>query len=90
MLSLNNRKLILIIILILIITFSASLFIIIDKPNIEEATFEQLEEINGIGDILATRVLSYIDSKEDVDIEDLEEIKGIGPKRLKIIKEVFE
>lgn len=79
-----------IILIIMVLCLTIPLCILLDKPNIEEATFEQLEEINGIGDILATRVLSYIDSKEDIDIEDLEEIKGIGPKRLKIIKEVFE
>ena len=79
-----------VILILLVLCLTIPICILLDKPNIEEATYEQLEEINGIGNILATRVLSYLDNNEDVNINDLENVKGIGPKKLKLIKEVFE
>jgi len=79
-----------VILILLVLCLTIPICILLDKPNIEEATYEQLEEINGIGNILATRVLSYLDTSEEISINDLENVKGIGPKKLKLIKEVFE
>jgi competence protein ComEA len=48
--------------------------------NINTAGFEELQEIHGIGPVLAGRILDYRARRPFRRPEDLIEIKGIGPK----------
>ena len=69
-------------------------------PLIKEATAEEIaSKCSDIGmgyykdgdyyEGLATKIVNYIESKEDFKINDLIDINGIGPKRLKEIKRYF-
>ena len=90
MLSLNNKKLIPLTILILLITSSIALGIITDKPDIATADYDTLYAIHDIGDVLADRILIYIESNPDLQIDDLLDVNGIGPIKLERVKEVYK
>ena len=90
MLLQNNRKLIIFIIIMAILTTSCTILVVTDKPNIHEATIEELQDINGIGEVLSLRVISYLKLNKNATIEDLEDVRGIGEKRIELIKEVYD
>ena len=55
-----------------------------------EMNQSQLEEINGVGPVLAQRILEYRSAHGNFDsFEDLNKVKGIGPKLLEKIKKQF-
>ncbi len=74
----------LIILLILIICVT-SIFIF-DKESVHNATLEQLQEINGLGELLSSRVVIYLDTYPNADIDDLTDVEGIGEGKLELIK----
>ena len=58
------------------------------KININKASVEELQTINGIGEALANRIVNY--RKENgrfSSIEDLKNVSGIGDKKYENIKE---
>ncbi|MDP8259506.1 MAG: helix-hairpin-helix domain-containing protein [Candidatus Gygaella obscura] len=62
------------------------------KPiNINKATSQELSSIKGIGSVLASRIIDYINTKGSFEsIEELKEVKGIGEYKFNQIKdEVF-
>jgi len=59
------------------------------KPNIHECTIEQLQEINGLGELLSSRVVIYLDTYPNADIDDLTDVKGISEGKLKLIKRKY-
>ena len=63
---------------------------VLDKQPITEASYDDLVELQGIGDILAIRVVDYMDCNPSASVDDLIEINGIGEERLKIIKERYD
>ena len=71
----------------LLLTFS---YYIQDKPSIHEATYDDLVNINGIGDILANRVLSYLSYNEYIEIQDLTDIPGIGEGKIDLIRRYYD
>ena len=60
------------------------------KPDIETATYEELININGIGEVLAERVSSYLTQYPECEIEDLDCIPGIGEKRIELISKEWK
>ena len=57
--------------------------------NINQATKEELMEIDGIGEVLAQRILDFIVQNGPItDLDELLEVSGIGEKKLEKIKEV--
>ena len=51
--------------------------------NINSATAEELEELNGIGPVLAQRIIDYREEHGPfADVEGLLEVKGIGESTL--------
>ena len=57
--------------------------------NINQATKEELMEIDGIGEVLAQRILDFIAVNGPVsDLDELLKVNGIGEKKLEKIKEV--
>jgi len=76
---------ILILILIICLLFGTVCF----KPNIHTATHEELQEINGIGEVLSNRISLYLDLNKNATIEDLDCIDGIGDKTIEKIKRKF-
>ena len=77
------------IIIILILIIALIFGVMIYRPSVHNATYEELVEINGIGDTLAIRVLSYLDSNKTCCIEDLDDVKGIGEGKLELIKRKY-
>ncbi len=65
-------------------------FIAIDKPDIHEATIEELIEIDGIGEVLASRVISYLEVNKNATIDDIEDVRGIGAIKLRKIRGKYD
>ncbi|MEK7540767.1 MAG: ComEA family DNA-binding protein, partial [Patescibacteria group bacterium] len=55
-----------------------------DKVEINTASLEQLEEITGVGPVIAQRI---IDARPFSSVDDLLRVKGIGEKTLQKIKD---
>lgn len=89
MLSLDKKIIssVLIVIVMLCLVF---MFTACDRTDIEEATHQNLVDIDGIGSITANRVLSYVESGEVDDIDELLTLYGIDKKRLRLIKKVYK
>lgn len=83
-----KKTLITLVLIISIISFS--LVFAFNKPDIEEATLEEIQSVYGVGEILSERIVAYIDTDEYKDINDLINVEGIGKEKLKQIKKVFE
>ena len=85
----HKIKYFIITLLITVLVIAPVFCIVFNKDSIHESTYEELVEINGIGDTLAIRVLSYLDSNKTCCIEDLDDIKGIGEGKLELIKRKY-
>ena len=58
------------------------------KYNLNTATAEQLQDLPGIGEVIAKRIVSYREANGDfTSIEDICLVEGIGEKRFEQIKD---
>lgn len=58
--------------------------------NINNATSRQLEELPGIGSVLAERIIEYRESNGVFrNIEEIKDVPGIGEKKFEAIKELI-
>ncbi|MGN0552715.1 MAG: ComEA family DNA-binding protein [Oscillospiraceae bacterium] len=55
--------------------------------NINTATVEELKELNGIGDVIAARIVEYAQTIGFNSIEEIKNVKGIGDKKYENIKD---
>ena len=55
--------------------------------NIITATAEELKQLNGIGDVIAARIVEYAQTVGFNSIEDIKNVKGIGDKKFENIKD---
>jgi DNA uptake protein ComE-like DNA-binding protein len=71
--------------------FALTMFLspILNKPVLHNATYKELTEITGIGDIKAELILSYIKTNKECDIGDLDDINGIGDILVDRIDEAY-
>lgn len=61
-----------------------------EKQNINTATVAQLKKISGIGDVLAKRIVDYIEVNGGIKSKkDLLEIKGLGESKIALIEKSF-
>ncbi|MCP4325520.1 MAG: helix-hairpin-helix domain-containing protein [Alteromonadales bacterium] len=81
-------KIIIVVVIALILGTTA--FVIVDKPDIHEATHEELVQISGIGDTLSQRVLSYLEHNKTATIDDLVDVRGIGEVKLNKIRGKYD
>lgn len=80
-----------------IATFSASfiivcaivLFLLLSKPMIQDATANDLKEINGIGAMKATQIEKFYDLCPEASIQDSERLDGIGEITVQKLKEKY-
>ena len=62
-----------------------------DINAIPDATlYSESLQINGIGPILAHRVVVYRNKYKPIRVVDLDAVKGIGKARLKLLREKFK
>lgn len=57
------------------------------KVNLNQATAEQLELLNGVGEKTARDILAYREKRRFTRIEDLVKVKGIGRKKFAKVKD---
>lgn len=55
--------------------------------NINTATADELKQLNGIGDVIAARIVEYAQTIGFNSIEDIKNVKGIGDKKFDNIKD---
>lgn len=58
-----------------------------DKIDINNADKEELMTLNGIGEVLADRIIEYRENNKFKTIEDLKNVSGIGDKKFENVKE---
>ncbi|MBD0281149.1 MAG: helix-hairpin-helix domain-containing protein [Thermoleophilaceae bacterium] len=61
------------------------------KPSLATATRGQLEELDGIGETLAERIIEYRDAHGGFrSLDELREVEGIGEKRFESLREALQ
>lgn len=65
------------------------LLLIFYKPPIENASINELKEINGIGPMKAAIIEKYYDQCPEASIDSIEDIDGIGEKTVDKLKEKY-
>ena len=58
-----------------------------EKVNLNTATIEELDELDGIGEYLALNIISYRQASPFKTIEEIKNVKGIGDKVYEKIKD---
>ena len=87
----KTRAVSLLISLALLFIWSASVYAVEHKKDINNATMEELLEVKGIGERKARAILDYIRENEGVNnMDELRNVKGIGEKTLEELKKKFE
>lgn len=59
------------------------------RSDIHNATYTELCDIQGIGEVKASLILSYLKLNKDADTNDLEQINGIGDTLVKRLKKDY-
>lgn len=59
-----------------------------DKINLNDATAEQLQMLDGVGPATASAIIEYREAKGGFDsVDELKSVKGIGDKKLQSLSE---
>ena len=57
------------------------------KVNINNASIEELKTLNGIGEVIATKIVEYRNNTLFNKIEDIMNVQGVGPSIFAKIKD---
>ncbi len=60
-----------------------------DLININTAGIEELKQLNGVGDVIAARIVEYAQTIGFKSIDEIKNVKGIGDKRYEKIKDII-
>ncbi len=53
-----------------------------EKINLNTATVEQLTQLNGVGPVMAERIVEFRQARAFSSVDDLTQVQGIGEKTL--------
>lgn len=59
------------------------------KVNLNSATVQQLEELPGVGPVLAQRIVAHRTKSRFTSIRQLQEVSGFGPKKYEALKDLI-
>jgi len=82
-------KIFAVVLVVTLLVLTPILFVCCDKPNIHNVSIEELQEINGLGELLSSRVVIYLDTYPDATIDDLIDVEGIGEGKLGLIRREY-
>ncbi len=71
---------------LIIAVLATTLGVMLYKPPLNTITYENLLEIDGIGEVLASRILIYLEDNKNATTDDLINVNGIGEIKLKRLK----
>jgi len=80
-------------VLVLVITMlvlTPILFVCCDKPSIHDASMQELQRINGIGEDKAQDIMRYLAFNTNADTDDLINVEGIGETLVNKLKERYK
>ncbi|MFP4391300.1 MAG: ComEA family DNA-binding protein [Desulfohalobiaceae bacterium] len=60
-----------------------------DLINVNKASVERLQELPGVGPVLAKRIVEYREEQEFEKKEDIMKVKGIGTSKFEDIKDLI-
>ena len=59
-----------------------------ESVNLNEASAEEFQSLNGVGEVLAERIIDYRKAHDGLDsVAQLKAVKGIGPATLEDLKD---
>ena len=77
------KRLVSVSMLLLVLLVGAMPALAVEKVDINSATVAQLIEVNGIGEVLAQRIIEYRQAHEGFkSLDELNSVKGLGEKKL--------
>lgn len=90
----SNRKMVLSIALICIVAITlvcAPTYFKSDINSVDDRTlYAELVAMDGIGPVLAEKVVIYRNEHRPINVNDLDNVQGMGPKKLGTIKRQFK
>ncbi|MGM0451638.1 MAG: ComEA family DNA-binding protein [Thermodesulfobacteriota bacterium] len=86
----SHRGLTIILVTFFVLALAGNCLAESEKININTASAQQLEALQGIGPTIAQRIVEYRESQSEgfASVDQLAEVKGIGPKTLAEIKDM--
>lgn len=60
-----------------------------EKVNLNTATLEELQELPGVGEVIAQRIIDYRSENPFENVEEIIEINGVGETRYNKIKDLI-
>lgn len=82
-----GRSVVCLLLVVLLLSSGTFLAVASEKLDLNSATVEQLVSLNGVGEVLAQRIVDYRQQhKRFKSLDELSQVKGIGDKKLEQLR----